>query len=169
MKKGFRVPYKSSISEKCPRVPAWHPSDSDSAWSHDIKSIKTHCGTFTARLDTKSCFGCRTIRYYFWVWTMEPDHSTSVYIYLITVVIAISCGSLSSTIQVPHLCLSYLTLMIDTSTCEMSHCLNKCWVQNADSYYLHINVIRWLLAKYVFTKICVSRGFLLFLFVAKIM
>ena len=53
MKKGFRVPYKSSISEKCPRVPAWHPSDSDYPWSHDIKSIKTHCGTFTARLDKK--------------------------------------------------------------------------------------------------------------------
>ena len=60
MKKGFRVPYKSSISDKCPRVPAWHPSDSDSTWSHDIKSIKTHCGTFTARLDKKSCFGCQT-------------------------------------------------------------------------------------------------------------
>ena len=57
---GFQVPYKSSISEKRPRVPAWHPSDSDSTWSHDIKSIKTHCGTFTARLDKKSCFGCRT-------------------------------------------------------------------------------------------------------------
>ena len=30
-------------------------------WYHDIKSIKTHCGTSTARLDKKSCFGCRTI------------------------------------------------------------------------------------------------------------
>ena len=56
----YQVPHKSSISEKRPRVPAWHPSDSDGTWSHDIKSIKTHCGTFFARLDQKSCFGCRT-------------------------------------------------------------------------------------------------------------
>ena len=41
-------------------VPAWHSSDSDSTSSHDIKSIKTHCGTFSARLDQKSCFGCQT-------------------------------------------------------------------------------------------------------------
>ena len=41
-------------------MPAWHPSDSDCTWSHDIKSIKTHCGIFFARLDQKSCFGCRT-------------------------------------------------------------------------------------------------------------
>ena len=50
----YPVPHKSSISEKRPRVPAWHPSDSDSTWSHDIKSIKTHCGTFTARLPQTS-------------------------------------------------------------------------------------------------------------------
>ena len=48
------MPHKSSISEKRPRVPAWHPSDYDSTWSHDIKSIKTHCGTFTARLPQTS-------------------------------------------------------------------------------------------------------------------
>ena len=41
-------------------MPAWHPSDYDCTWSHDIKSIKTHCGTFFARLDQTSCFGCRT-------------------------------------------------------------------------------------------------------------
>ena len=35
-------------------MPAWHSSDSDSTWSHDIKSIKTHCGTFTARLPQTS-------------------------------------------------------------------------------------------------------------------
>ena len=35
-------------------VAAWHPSGSDSTWSHDIKSIKTHCGTFTARLPKSS-------------------------------------------------------------------------------------------------------------------
>ena len=53
-KNEYPVPHKSSISEKRPRVPAWHPSDSDSTWSHDIKSIKTHCGTFTARLPQTS-------------------------------------------------------------------------------------------------------------------
>ena len=61
LKNMYQVPHKSSISEKRPSVPAWHPSDSDCTWSHDIKSIKTHCGTFFARLDQKSCFGCRTI------------------------------------------------------------------------------------------------------------
>ena len=35
-------------------MPAWHPSDSDSTWAHDTKSIKTHCGTFTARLPQTS-------------------------------------------------------------------------------------------------------------------
>ena len=50
----YPVPHKSSISEKRPRVPARHPSDSDSTWSHDIKSVKTHCGTFTARLPQTS-------------------------------------------------------------------------------------------------------------------
>ena len=54
LKKVYPVPHKSSISEKRPRVPAWHPSDYDSTWSHDIKSIKTHCGTFTARLPQTS-------------------------------------------------------------------------------------------------------------------
>ena len=39
--------------KKRPRVPAWHPSDSDSKWSH-IKSIKTHFGTFTAWLPETS-------------------------------------------------------------------------------------------------------------------
>ena len=60
-KRASEYHYKSSISEKRPRVPAWHPLDSDSTGYHDIKSIKTHCGTFTARLDKKSGFGCRTI------------------------------------------------------------------------------------------------------------
>ena len=46
----YQVPHKSSISENRPRVPAWHPSDSDCTWSRDIKSIKTHCGTFFAWL-----------------------------------------------------------------------------------------------------------------------
>ena len=32
-------------------MPTWHPSDSDSTWFDYIKSIKTHCGTFTARLE----------------------------------------------------------------------------------------------------------------------
>ena len=38
------IPHKSSISEKLPRVAAWHPSDSDYTWYHDIKSIKTIVG-----------------------------------------------------------------------------------------------------------------------------
>ena len=46
----YQVPHKSSISEKRPRVPAWDHSDSDCTLSHDIKSIKTHCGTFFAWL-----------------------------------------------------------------------------------------------------------------------
>ena len=49
----YQVPHKSSISEKRPRVPAWHPSDSDCTWSHDIKSIKTHCGTFFCKVRPK--------------------------------------------------------------------------------------------------------------------
>ena len=53
-KKVYPVPHKSSISEKRPRVPAWHPSDYYSTWSHAIKSIKTHCGTLTARLPQTS-------------------------------------------------------------------------------------------------------------------
>ena len=50
----YQVPHKYSISEKRPRVPAWHPSDSDCTWIHDIKSIKTHCGTFFAWLPQTS-------------------------------------------------------------------------------------------------------------------
>ena len=42
--------HKTSISEKRPRVPAWHPSDYDTTWYHDIKSIKNHCVTFNAWL-----------------------------------------------------------------------------------------------------------------------
>ena len=46
--------HKTSISEKRPKVPAWPPSDSDSTWSHGIKSIKNQCGTFNAWLPQTS-------------------------------------------------------------------------------------------------------------------
>ena len=46
--------HKTSISEKRPRVPASHPSDYDSTWSHDTKSIKNHCGTSNAWLPQTS-------------------------------------------------------------------------------------------------------------------
>ena len=40
----YMIPHRSSFSEKRPRVAAWHPSDSDSTWYHDIKSIKSIVG-----------------------------------------------------------------------------------------------------------------------------
>ena len=59
----YQVPHKSSISEKRPRVPAWNPSDSDCTWSHDIKSMKTHCGTFFAWLpQTSTRLECKSAR-----------------------------------------------------------------------------------------------------------
>ena len=57
----YHINHQFLRKKKRPRVPAWHPSDSDSTWFDYIESIKTHCGTFTARLEKNSPFGCRTI------------------------------------------------------------------------------------------------------------
>ena len=47
-KSPFWGPRKTANFRKCPRMPAWHLSDSVLAWSNSIKSSENHCGTFHA-------------------------------------------------------------------------------------------------------------------------